>query len=34
MPDFWRDTARSGIVSVAILVNLGLSRFILELDHA
>ena len=31
MPEFWRDTARSGIVSVAILVNLGLSRFILEL---
>ena len=25
MPDFWRDTARSGIVSVAILVNLALS---------
>ena len=31
MPDFWRDTARSGIVSVSILANLGLSRFILEL---
>ena len=31
MPDFWKDTARSGIVSVSILANLGLSRFILEL---
>ena len=31
MPDFWKDTARSGIVSVSILTNLGLSRFILEL---
>ena len=31
MPDFWRDTARSGIVSVSILANLGLSRFILNL---
>ena len=28
---FLRDTARSGIVSVSILANLGLSRFILEL---
>ncbi|MEC7801376.1 MAG: HDIG domain-containing metalloprotein [Verrucomicrobiota bacterium] len=31
MPNFWKDTARSGIVSVSILANLGLSRFILEL---
>ena len=31
MPSFWQDMARSGIVSVAILANLGLSRFILEL---
>ncbi|NBU86177.1 MAG: HDIG domain-containing protein [Verrucomicrobia bacterium] len=31
MPGFWRDSSRSGIVSVAILANLGLSRFILEL---
>jgi putative nucleotidyltransferase with HDIG domain len=31
MPSFWQDMARSGIVSVAILSNLGLSRFILEL---
>ena len=31
MPRFWMDPSRSGIVSVAILANLGLSRFILEL---
>ena len=31
MPSLWQDMARSGIVSVAILANLGLSRFILEL---
>ena len=33
VPDFWRDTARSGIVAVAILSNLGLSRLILELGE-
>jgi cyclic-di-AMP phosphodiesterase PgpH len=31
LPNFWRDNARSIIVAVAILVNLGLSRIILEL---
>ena len=33
VPDFWRDTARSGIVAVAILSNLGISRLILELGE-
>ena len=33
MPAFWRDTARSGMVAVAILSNLGLSRLILELGE-
>ena len=31
LPNFWRDTIRSTIVAVAILANLSLSRFILEL---
>jgi len=31
IPNFWRDTARSSIVAVVILVNLCFSRFILEL---
>jgi len=31
LPNFWRDTVRSTIVAVAILSNLSLSRFILEL---
>ncbi len=31
LPNFWRDTIRSTIVAVAILSNLSLSRFILEL---
>ena len=31
MPGFWRDSSRAGIVSVATLANLGLSRFSLEL---
>ena len=31
LPNFWRDNARSTIVAVAVLSNLGLSRIILEL---
>ncbi len=31
LPNFWKDNARSIIVAVAILANLGLSRIILEL---
>jgi putative nucleotidyltransferase with HDIG domain len=31
LPNFWKDTLRSTIVAVAILSNLSLSRFILEL---
>lgn len=31
LPNFWRDTARSTIVAIAILSNLCLSRLILEL---
>ena len=31
LPNFWRDTIRSTIVAVAIIANLCLSRFILEL---
>ena len=31
IPNFWRDTARSSIVAVVVLVNLCFSRFILEL---
>lgn len=31
LPNFWRDNARPFIVALAILVNLGLSRIILEL---
>ncbi len=31
LPNFWQDGARSTIVAIAILVNLGLSRVILEL---
>ena len=31
LPNFWRDTARSSIVAVVILVNLSISRFVLEL---
>ena len=31
LPSFWRDSARSGIVAVVILLNLGVSRIVLEL---
>jgi hypothetical protein len=31
LPNFWQDGARSTIVAIAILANLGLSRIILEL---
>ena len=31
LPNFWRDTARASIVSVVILVNLLISRVVLEL---
>lgn len=31
LPSFWRDSGRSGIVAVVILLNLGISRIILEL---
>ncbi len=31
LPNFWKDAARSTIVAIAILANLGLSRIILEL---
>ena len=31
LPNFWKDNARSIIVAIAILANLGLSRIILEL---
>ena len=31
LPTFWRDSARSGIVAVVILFNLGISRIVLEL---
>ena len=31
LPSFWRDASRSGIVALVILLNLGISRFILEL---
>jgi len=31
LPNFWKDGARSTIVAIAILTNLGLSRIILEL---
>ena len=31
LPDFWNDTLRSTIVAFAILINLSLSRFMLEL---
>ena len=31
LPTFWRDSARSGIVAIVILINLGISRFVLEL---
>ncbi len=31
LPSFWKDNARSMIVAIAVLANLGLSRIILEL---
>ena len=31
LPTFWRDSARSAIVALIILINLGISRFVLEL---
>ncbi len=34
MPDAWENGRRFGIVGVAVLLNLGLSRLILELGHA
>jgi len=34
MPDAWSNGRRLGIVGVAVLLNLGLSRLILELGHA
>ena len=34
MPDAWENGRRLGVVGVAVLLNLGLSRSILELGHA
>ena len=34
LPSFWRDSARSGIVAVVILLNLGVSRIVLELGDS
>ncbi len=31
LPTFWRDSARTAIVALVILINLGISRFVLEL---
>ena len=33
LPRFWTDGPRSGIVAMSIIVNLGLSRFIMELGE-
>jgi putative nucleotidyltransferase with HDIG domain len=33
LPNFWSDKARSAIVALSILINLGISRFVLELGE-
>jgi len=33
LPKFWSDKARSAIVALSILINLGISRFVLELGE-